>query len=46
MKSIAVAVVLALCLASVADAQFGRRGGRNGRFPPNGEFPAPFRRLD
>jgi len=34
MKSIAVGVVLALCLASAADAQFGRRGGRNSRHPP------------
>jgi hypothetical protein len=33
MKSVAVALVLALCLASAADAQFGRRGGRN-RHPP------------
>ena len=34
MKSVSVAVVLALCLATVASAQFGRRGGRNGRYPP------------
>ena len=34
MKTVAVSLVLAVCLASVADAQFGRRGGRNGRFPP------------
>ena len=33
MKSASVALVLVLCLASVADAQFGRRG-RNRRYPP------------